>query len=223
MNDKPKTISRDFTDRAVRRRNASFYSAFCSGALALLAGLTISHSALGAEVPAPVARLSALKMTESPDGTAMTVTGARYTARLSLPQGSLLSLRDQAAGQEISLGNSGGHLWVAHFIGRNDVKSGDYAAANVTWSWDAAKQTLTILYSASGDKLPAVRAQWQFSDQAWLDLSLTVDNQTGCVLRGVENNLRLPAATLESAILPVLPGIQLQRKFFTDRREWRHG
>ena len=170
-----------------------------------------------------VSPLSAMEMTVTPDGTVLTVTGVYYAARLALPHGALISLRDQAAGQDISLGNSGGQLWVAHFTGRNDVKSGDYAAANVTWSWDAARQTLTILYPATQNKLPAVRAQWQFSNQAWLDLSLTVDNQTGCVLRGVENTLRLPAATLESAILPVLPGIQLQRKFFTDRREWRHG
>jgi len=186
--------------------------------------LTLLTSLLLAAFTAlPAARLSAMEMTVTPDGTVLTVTGAHYTARLALPQGALLSLRDQAAGQDISLGNSGGQLWVAHFTGRNDVKSGDYAAAEVRWSWDAAKQTLTILYPATQNKLPAVRAQWQFSNQAWLDLSLTVDNQTGCVLRGVENTLRLPAATLESAILPVLPGIQLQRKFFTDRREWSHG
>jgi hypothetical protein len=165
----------------------------------------------------------ALDVTVTPDGTVMTVTGASYTARLALPQGALLSLRDQAAGQDISLGISGGRLWVARFTGRNDVSSSDYATANVTWSWDAAKQALTILYPANPAGLPAVQAQWQFSDQAWMDLSLTVDNQTGCVLRGVENDLRLPAASLESAILPVMPGIQLQRKFFTDRRTWSQG
>jgi len=178
---------------------------------------------LAAFTALPAARLCAQEMTVTPDGKVMTVTGARYAARLALPQGALLSLRDQAAGEDISLGNSGGLLWVAHFIGRSDVSSADYAAADVRWSWDAAKQTLTILYPASGDKLPAVLAQWHFSDQAWLDLSLTIDNQTGFVLRGVENTLLLPAETLESAILPVLPGIQLQRKFFADRREWRHG
>jgi ferric-dicitrate binding protein FerR (iron transport regulator) len=166
---------------------------------------------------------SALDMTVTPDETAMTVTGARYTARLALPQGTLLSLRDRAAGQDINLGDSGGHLWVAHFAGQRDVSSGDYAPADVTWSWDAVKQTLTILYPANQARLPAVRAEWQFSNRAWLDLSLTVDNQTGHLLLGVQNDLRLPATTLESAILPVLPGIQLQRKFFTDRRTWRQG
>ena len=217
------TISHLFIARAARLRTASFYSAFCSGAWALLVGLAIQHSVLGADQPERVARSSAVDMTVTQDETVMTVTGPRYTARLALPQGALLSLRDQVAGQDICLGTSSDKLWVAHFVGRNGVASGDYAAKEVRWSWDAAKQALTILYPASGDKRPAVRAQWQFSDQAWLDLSLTVDNQTGCVLRGVENTLRLPAATLESAILPVLPGIQLQRKFFTDRREWRHG
>ena len=217
------TISCPFIARALWLTAASFYAAFCSGAWALLVGLAIQHSVLGADQPGPVARQSAVDMTVSQDETVMTVTGPRYTARLALPQGALLSLRDQVAGQDICLGKSSDKLWVAHFVGRNGVTSGDYAAKEVRWSWDDAKQALTILYPASGDKRPAVRAQWQFSDQSWLDLSLTVDNQTGCVLRSVENTLRLPAATLESAILPVLPGIQLQRKFFTDRREWRHG
>ena len=223
MNDKPKTIRHNVTPLALRLRTVSFYAAFWSGAWAVLVGLAIQHSVLGADQPEPVARQSAVDMTVSPDETVMTVTGPRYTARLALPQGALLSLRDQVAGQDISIGKSSDKLWVAHLVGRNGVSSADYAAKEVRWSWDATKQMLTIIYPASGNKLPAVRAEWQFSDQAWLDLSLTVDNQTGCVLRGVENTLRLPAATLESAILPVLPGIQLQRKFFTDRREWRHG
>jgi len=170
-----------------------------------------------------LAPFAARGLTATPEGEVLTVTGAHYVARLALPRGALISLRDQAAGQDISLGKSSDNLWVAHFVGRKDVSAGDYVASEVRWSWDDGQQTLTILYPASGDKLPAVRAQWHFSDQAWLDLSLTVDNQTGSVLRGVENNLRLPAAALESAILPVLPGIQLQRKFFTDRRQWRHG
>jgi len=61
MNDKPNgtfqsvTIRHNFTARALRRRTANFYSALCSGALALLAGLAIQHSAVGAEVPAPAA------------------------------------------------------------------------------------------------------------------------------------------------------------------------
>ena len=165
------TISHLFIARAARLRTASFYSAFCSGAWALLVGLAIQHSVLGADQPERVARSSAVDMTVTQDETVMTVTGPRYTARLALPQGALLSLRDQVAGQDICLGTSSDKLWVAHFVGRNGVASGDYAAKEVRWSWDAAKQALTILYPASGDKRPAVRAQWQFSDQAWLDLS----------------------------------------------------
>lgn len=151
------TISCPFIARALWLTAASFYATFCSGAWALLVGLAIQHSVLGADQPGPVAHQSSVDMTVTPGETVMTVTGPRYTARLALPQGALLSLRDQVAGQDICLNQSSDKLWVAHFVGRNGVTSGDYAAKEVRWSWDAAKQTLTIIYPASGDKLPAVR------------------------------------------------------------------
>jgi len=61
MNDKPNdefqfmAIDHDFTACALRRRTAIFYSARCSGALALLTCFAIQHSALGAELPASAA------------------------------------------------------------------------------------------------------------------------------------------------------------------------
>jgi len=59
------------------------YSAFCSGAWALLVGLAIQHSVLGAGEPEPVARQSSVDMTVSQDETVMTVTGPTRPMRSS--------------------------------------------------------------------------------------------------------------------------------------------
>ena len=83
MNDKSKTIRHHVTAHVLRLRAVSFYAGFWSGAWALLVGLAIQHSVLGADQPEPSVRQSAVDMTVTQDETVMTVTGPTRPMRSS--------------------------------------------------------------------------------------------------------------------------------------------
>lgn len=156
----------------------------------------------------------------------LVVRTARYEARIDPATGALLALTDGRAGQAmVSAGTGEGQLWVAHFQGREDARSADYGLGGVAWTWEEPDRRLVFRYAAGPDGRPAAQAEYLFSDAGWLDLRLTLENRTGFRLRGVElpNRLRLPGAALESAALPVLPGIRFNRQFFARRQAWRHG
>lgn len=145
-----------------------------------------------------------------------------YEIGLSKENGAILYVLNQASGQRVSEGNSVGKLWEVGLLGSAvRIGSDDYSAggaASFTYAWQPAENRLVLTYTpdpAERRKL-AVQVSMTASRGSVLDMDLTLDNQSGYSTESVQfpSNLMFGRSDVDEALLPILPGIVLERGFF---------
>lgn len=146
-----------------------------------------------------------------------------YEIGLKKSNGGIIYIKDKATGSNITGGNLNGCLWVIIF----DYDPADYfescqfwATGNnrFTYTWSPVNQQLTLNYIPDEDVSKTVAASASitaYQDNAF-DLQLTITNHWE---RRTED-IKFPAdlvfvkSDINSALLPVLPGLMLKPEFF---------
>lgn len=143
------------------------------------------------------------------------LSNAAYEVTLNTEHGGITSLVDKSTGEAISTGSVGGNLWSVKFDNNQVVNSSAYTG-NFVSAWDDSTSTLTLTYT---DAI-TVEVTITTDDTAALRLSATLTNHSGSIISdfAFPASLQVAESAVQDGLLPMMPGAQINSKFFTDGR-----
>ncbi len=178
-----------------------------------LAALAFLLTLLGIALPMSKVAATAAYLVED---NLIKLSGSAYDITLSTDHGAILSVLDKTTGKNISDGNADNSFWVAKLDNNTSLAANSYTG-NFTYNWDEASSTLTLDYKGTLD----VRVEI-FADATSFKIRAELNNQTGANISGFDfpNKLKIAKASINDALLPMMPGAPLSSKFFTDGRTY---
>ncbi len=152
-----------------------------------------------------------------------------YEIGLRKTNGSIAYLIDKTSGQNLTHGSRYEQLWGAVFPNSpvNYVGGASYhssGANKFAYQWNDIDKILSLHYTPDSSALQRVTVVITItaSPEACLDLQLHLKNEWGYTLDYVlfPSDLVFKEAEMESALLPILPGIVLESSFFAQGRSY---
>ena len=146
--------------------------------------------------------------------------------------GSMAYLIDQKTGRSVTEGSRKGCLWRVFF--EHEGKSmpnrcGEWAdEGRFYYVWSAEMQALTLYYELDEGLAEPIEAQVEVrtSGRSWfemqLELELPLQGEKEGVIEGVDfpADLLFDEVEIEQVILPMLPGVALNSRFFEENRDY---
>jgi hypothetical protein len=153
-----------------------------------------------------------------------------YEVGFRKTNGSIAYIIDKSTGANLTQGNRHEHLWGAMFpdAGWAFQGGGHFSATwndRCVYTWNSSEQKLTFQYTpgpASSIKVTAMVEITPF-DNSYFDLMIHLEHQFGMPMEHVS----LPTALvfleddMEEALLPIIPGVILERSFFLESRTYQ--
>ncbi len=149
---------------------------------------------------------------------------SHYEVGIDRGTGGILYIRDNLAGSNVSSGNAGGLLWWA-FFSSGDWTQSTYYADSFRHEWDSSASRLTLLYPASAGNSLDVEITVSFSSEDWFRIGAQVSNRGRSSVQafGLPYQLLTPRAQVRNALIPLMPGVILDRTFFSDGKSYAAG
>lgn len=146
---------------------------------------------------------------------------SHYEVGIDRATGGILYIRDIQAGADVSIGNAGGLLWWAFFSSGDWTQSTYYSNA-FRYEWDSNADQLTLLYPASAENSLDVEVILSFSLEDWFKIEAQVSNEGRSSVQtfGFPYQLLTPRAQVKNALIPLMPGVILDRAFFSDGKSY---
>jgi hypothetical protein len=163
------------------------------------------------------------------DANTLRLTNDFYEVGLSKANGAILYISDRSSGQRVSQGNRKARLWAVSFTpGIDNVESSTFTPAGpnrFSYAWSPSEHLLTLHYAPD----PAAKSS------VGVTVTLDAGSGKGFTLRlALQNNwgyapyeLKFPAdlvftrGEVQQALLPILPGIVLEKSFFGQGRNFQ--
>ena len=138
---------------------------------------------------------------------------SHYEVGIDRATGGILYIRDIQAGADVSIGNAGGLLWWAFFSSGDWTQSTYYSNA-FRYEWDSNADQLTLLYPASAENSLDVEVILSFSLEDWFKIEAQVSNEGRSSVQtfGLPYQLLTPRAQVRNALIPLMPGVILDRR-----------
>jgi hypothetical protein len=145
------------------------------------------------------------------------LSNAAYEVAFSDETGAIAYTLDKSTGQNISDGNVDDSLWSISLDNGDVIDSASYAG-QFEQAWDAANKTLTLNYSGS----IGVQVTITVSDNHALKMQADVTNNSGANISDFEfpKGLKVVEADVQDALLPMMPGAQINSTFFSEGRSF---
>lgn len=152
-----------------------------------------------------------------------------YEIGLRKTNGSIAYLLDKTSGQSLTFGSRYEQLWGAVFPNApvNYIGGASYhstGANKFAYQWKDLDKLLTLSYKpdSSAQQRVTVEVKITASPEAYFDLQLYLQNEWGATLDFVlfPSDLVFKEAEVETALLPIMPGIMLEPSFFTQGRSY---
>ncbi len=152
-----------------------------------------------------------------------------YEIGLRMSNGSIAYLIDKSSGQSLTHGSRYEQLWGAVFPSApvNYIGGASYhstAKNKFSYQWNETAETLTLFYTPDSSTPQRVTAEVMItaSPEAYFDLRLHLKNEWGYTLDYAlfPSDLVFKEAEVETALLPILPGIVLESSFFSQGRSY---
>lgn len=152
-----------------------------------------------------------------------------YAVGFRKTNGSIAYILDQATADTVSLGSNDEQLWAVQFPDDDWAYVGgdSYAAqegATFTYEWSASSGVLELRYTAdeSGNLGVSAVVEVRPSEGSYLDFVIRIDNHRGVPLETFffPRELLFSADAIEEALLPITPGVILERSFFQENRSY---
>jgi hypothetical protein len=156
------------------------------------------------------------------DPALIAVSNDDYRFVFAKSNGSLLSVVDRSSGRELSSGSRGGCFWGASTPPASYV-GGCSPGFTFSWAWDPGVPALTLLWRpADGASGLTARATVTPSAGNWLDMKLELSGSFSSRLDYIlfPSDVLFSEAEVERVLLPILPGITLNRGFFEQKRSY---
>lgn len=142
--------------------------------------------------------------------------------------GGIAYILDKSTGMQVIVGNPDHDLWSIVFRDTPySVKSSNYSTSGVNrfrYAWSDSDHQLTLYYipDPSQKKKVSVIVTITPSQNSWLDMQLSIQNQSGSPADTIKFpvDLVFRASDQPEALLPVLPGIVLEPGFFQSSRTY---
>lgn len=156
------------------------------------------------------------------------VSNANYAISLSKTHGGIVSIIDKASGQPASAGNLNDNLWVVgfSFTGQR-VQSSSFTpdgANRFSYAWSPIHKRLTLQYASDPAQTKRLMATvWlTVADEHSFEIQMSLQNQWGTSTDHVEfpASLLFKQDNIQEALLPIMPGIVLEQKFFERRNNY---
>lgn len=180
------------------------------GAASLLALLLIVAAALYA--PSVFGNSARLKQ----DRGLLVVRGSGYEAAFRADNGAIVYVRDKNEDGALTEGNRAEALWWA--FAEDDTAYHGAKADSFAYEWKKRKGELVLRYGGPLE----VEATVRFADDRRIVMQARVKNGTGKTIKSFRfpYELKLPAAQVEDALLPMLPGARLKGAFFRENNSY---
>lgn len=153
-----------------------------------------------------------------------------YELALSKSDGHICYIKDKSANKIISLGDENSSLWRAVYLNGGDTYSASFVGGQknrFNYSWYSAGDSLVLNYIPDQNSAEniSVKATFVFSAGHHFDLTMTLTNNTADSIENFNcpRNLMFDVSEMQSAYIPVIPGIKLKQGFFTEHRNWNNG
>lgn len=151
-----------------------------------------------------------------------------YEITLSKTNGGIISILDKVSGQSVSSGNLNGNLWVVGFSFTGQmVQASKFTPAGpnqFSYSWSPLQQQLTLRYQSdpAQAKRITVTVSLTASENRSFELQMKFENQWGTATDHIDfpASLVFKQADISEALLPILPGIVLEQKYFERRNNY---
>ena len=146
----------------------------------------------------------------------------------SKTHGGISYILDKSSARPVSTGSLNGNLWAVTFnLTAQVVQSSTFTpdgANRFSYAWSASKRQLILQYETD----PAIKKQMsvnvvvKVAGERSLELDLALQNHWGRATEIIAfpANLVFSTADVSDALLPVLPGIVLEQKYFTSRKNY---
>ena len=157
-----------------------------------------------------------------------------YEVGFDKSNGAMAYVIDQTTGRSVTDGSRKGCLWRVLFEGtrtKTPNRCGAWADEGLFYYvWSAEMQALTLYYELDEGIREPVQAQVEVraSEASWFEMQLELElksqsqSQTDEVIEGVDfpADLLFDEVEIEQVILPMLPGVALNSRFFEENREY---
>ncbi|WP_438434825.1 discoidin domain-containing protein [Gorillibacterium sp. sgz500922] len=149
-------------------------------------------------------------------GDTLTVGNEHYEIGFQKEKGAISYVLNKETGKKTELANRSGALWWG--ILDDDTSVGGNKADSFAYRWNRSKNELTFEY---GGKLQ-VEVVVGFGQDNRIRMSAKVTNHTGGTLESFRfpYELKLPSASIQDGLLPLLPGAKLKTAFFRENNSY---
>ncbi len=151
-----------------------------------------------------------------------------YEVGFDKANGAITYMLDHATGERVTEGSRRGCLWrvlLDSSRARTPNRCEEWADKGLFYYvWSDDLQTLTLYYELDEGIREPVHAQVEVraSEASWLEMQLELESQTDEVIEGVDfpADLLFDEIEIEQVILPMLPGVALNSRFFEENRRY---
>lgn len=169
----------------------------------------------------PTSQPSATYFDDS-DPTVLRLGNAAAELTFDKENGAILALVDRSNGETLVRSVEGANLWSASFLySYQSADSGDFSpgsAQKFSYEWDVSAQTLRMIYSPdpAETKNVSVTVEVAADEANAFQLQMTMDNHWGYEASEIRfpQGLRFERDAVQAALLPIMPGIELNKGFF---------
>jgi hypothetical protein len=152
-----------------------------------------------------------------------------YEMAFRKSNGAMAYVTDKSTGQHVTEGSASECLWgvslrgsTSAFVGGNNYDAAGPNRFRYTWMPDS--HALRLSYDPDPRASQRVSAEVLVtpSDGAWCDMRLHLENHTGAAVSYVffPFDLAFVEDDIQEALLPVLPGVVLEKRFFAEHRSF---